>query len=75
MKALEFKTRITENVIKVPSDIQAEIESSGGDELRVIVLFEDDDKEIWSQLSSMQFLDGYSVDDYKYDLCFEASVS
>ena len=67
MKALEFKTRITENVIKVPPGIQDEIESSGSDEFRVIVLVDEDDNELWGHLAVTEFFNGYSNDDSIYD--------
>jgi hypothetical protein len=70
MRALEFKSKIKDNQILIPSKIQSEIKSDKDKNVRVIVLFEDSetyDDLIFQQTSQSQFLSGYSDSDSIYD--------
>ena len=70
MKALEFKTRIKNNQIQIPSKIQSELKNNGDKDIRVIVLIDDsnifDDFNFQSTISE-QFFKGYSDSDSIYD--------
>jgi hypothetical protein len=69
MRALEFKTRIKNNQILIPSRIQTELKSKQ-DHVRVILLVDDSDtsdKTDFQQTAQNQFLSGYSDSDSIYD--------
>ncbi|MCF8358356.1 MAG: hypothetical protein K9H26_06330 [Prolixibacteraceae bacterium] len=69
MKALEFKSKVKDNQILIPSNIQPELKSPK-DNIRVIVLFEDSDiydDSFFQQTTQDHFLDGYSDSDSIYD--------
>jgi hypothetical protein len=70
MKALEFKSKIKNNQIHIPTRIQSELKSNQDKDVRVIVLI--DDSEIYDNLifqnsTKNQFLKGYSDSDSIYD--------
>jgi len=68
MKAVEFKAKIKNRLIKVPKNISTDI--SGDKEVRVIVLideFERSEDNSFKKLSKDQFLAGYSDSDAIYD--------
>lgn len=70
MKALEFKSKIKNNRILIPSKIQSELKSNRDKDVRVIVLM--DDSEIYDDLAfqqstQKQFLQGYADSDSIYD--------
>lgn len=74
MEALEFKTKIKNNQIIVPETIQAILKINKNKEVRVIVLFEIDDKNNYQHNDSFvqqsvqeQFLKGYADSDSIYD--------
>jgi hypothetical protein len=70
MRALEFKSKIKNNQIKIPARIQTALKSNQDKDIRVIVFV--DDSEIYDNLlfkntSSSQFFQGYSESDSIYD--------
>ena len=70
MRALEFKSKIRNNQIPIPTDIQSELNSDEDKEIRVIVLLEDSetyDDLIFQQSTKSQFLKGYADSDSIYD--------
>jgi len=69
MKALEFKTKIKDNQILIPSRIQSELNSKQND-VRVILLVDDsdiNDQFDFQNTAQEQFLSGYSESDSIYD--------
>lgn len=70
MKALEFKTKIKNNLIHIPKRIQTELISNKDKDIRVIVLIEDSeiyDELVFQQSASNLFLKGYADSDSIYD--------
>ena len=70
MKALEFKSKIKNNQIQIPSGIQSELIINQDKEIRVIVLLDDSeiyDDLIFQQSTQNQFLKGYTEADSIYD--------
>ena len=68
MKAVEFKAKMKNRLIKIPKNISADL--SEDVEVRVIVLLEEIEKEEdnnFRKLSKQQFLAGYSDSDAIYD--------
>jgi hypothetical protein len=70
MKAIEFKSKIKDNQIKIPARIQSTLKLSPDKDVRVIVLV--DDSEIYDSLlfkntTKSQFLKGYAESDSIYD--------
>ncbi len=68
MKAVEFKAKMKNRLIRVPKDISAEL--SEDKEVRVIVLldeFEESEDSNFKKLTKDQFLAGYSDSDAIYD--------
>jgi hypothetical protein len=68
MKALEFKTRIRNQQIPIPSEIQTQLKSNC--DVRVILLIDElepYDETIFQQTAQEQFLKGYSDSDSVYD--------
>jgi len=68
MKAIEFKAKMKNRLIKVPKNISADL--SEDKEVRVIVLLEEIEKHednSFRKLSKQQFLAGYSDSDAIYD--------
>jgi hypothetical protein len=67
MKAIEFTSQVRNNSIRVPQHLGSEL--SGSKNLRVIVLYEEDDPEEddFQNLSQEQFIKGYSESDSIYD--------
>ncbi len=69
MKALEFKSKIKNNKILIPVEIQSELKNNDKD-VRVIVLVDDSDiydDLIFQQTAQSQFLKGYADSDSIYD--------
>ncbi|MBN1927724.1 MAG: hypothetical protein JW798_17960 [Prolixibacteraceae bacterium] len=69
MKALEFESKVKDNQILIPSNIQSALQSQK-DNVRVIILFEDSDiyeDSIFKKATQDQFLNGYSDSDSIYD--------
>jgi hypothetical protein len=70
MKALEFKSKIRNNQIHIPTRIQSELKISKNKDIRVIVLIEDSEiynDLIFQQSAKTEFLKGYSKSDSIYD--------
>ena len=70
MRALEFKSKIKNNQIQIPTGIQSELNSDQDKDIRVIVLLEDSeiyDDLIFQQSTKSQFLKGYADSDSIYD--------
>ena len=70
MKALEFKTKIKNNQILIPTKIQPELKINQDKDIRVIVLFDDSDVYddfTFQKTTSEQFLKGYADSDSIYD--------
>lgn len=70
MRALEFKSKIKNNQIMIPSRIQSQLKTKSDKEVRIIVLVDDSDVYddlVMQQTIQSQFLDGYSESDSIYD--------
>ena len=70
MKALEFKTKIKNNQIQIPTGIQSELKTNKDKDIRVIVLIDDSenyDDFIFQQSTRSQFIKGYADSDSIYD--------
>lgn len=70
MRALEFKSKIKNNQILIPTKIQSELKTKRDKNVRVIVLIEDSDiydDMIFQQTTQSQFLKDYSDSDSIYD--------
>ncbi|MBU0489918.1 MAG: hypothetical protein KKD31_18415 [Bacteroidetes bacterium] len=70
MRAIEFKTRIKNNLILIPRKIQSKFRTDNDRNIRVIVLLDDNDvyeDVLFQQSSTSQFLKGYSDSDSIYD--------
>jgi hypothetical protein len=67
MKAIEFTSQVRNNSIQVPQHLGSKLSESKN--LRVIVLYEEDDPEEddFQNLSQEQFIKGYSESDSIYD--------
>jgi len=66
MKAVEFKTRMKHNVIRVPENLKL----SENKDVRVILLFEEQENQDATDFRNIvneQFLAGYSESDSIYD--------
>ena len=70
MKALEFKSKIKNNQIQIPTRILSELRMNQDKDIRVIVLIDDSeiyDDFIFQQTTKNQFLKGYADSDSIYD--------
>lgn len=70
MRALEFKSKIKNNQILIPTKIQSELKTKDEKEVRVIVLMDDSDifdDLIFQKTTKNQFLKGYAASDAVYD--------
>jgi sugar-specific transcriptional regulator TrmB len=71
MRALEFKAKIKDNQIVIPTRIRSKLKSRLDKDVRVLVLIEDDpesdDNHIFQQEAQNQFLEGYADSDSIYD--------
>jgi hypothetical protein len=70
MKALEFKTKIKNNRIRIPLRIQSELRPDQDREVRVIVLIDDSDKSddlMVKEAAEEHFFQGYAESDSIYD--------
>ena len=68
MKALEFKSKLKNKTIEIPDSLSSEL--SGEKEIRVIVLYEEEENQgekDFQNLVREQFLSGYSESDSIYD--------
>jgi len=65
MKAIEFTTKVNNNIIQLPKHQEHLTE---GKKVKVIVLIEDkEDDSTFQQLTQEQFLKGYGEEDSMYD--------
>jgi len=70
MKALEFKTKIKNNRIRIPLRIQSELRPDQHREVRVIVLIDDSDKSddlMVKEATEEHFFQAYAESDSIYD--------
>lgn len=70
MRALEFKSKIKNNKILIPTRMQSELIAKQDKGVRVILLIDDSepyDDVIFQQTAQNQFLKGYSETDSIYD--------
>lgn len=71
MKALEFRSKIRNNRIIIPTGIRSKFKADPNKDVRVIVLIEDPTEDIdelnFKQASTSEFLKGYSESDSIYD--------
>ncbi len=70
MRALEFKSKIKNNRILIPTKIQTELNVKQDKDVRVIVLVDDSDiydDMIIQEATQSQFLKGYADTDSIYD--------
>lgn len=71
MRAIEFKSKIKNNQISIPTKVQSKLKSKQDKNVRVIVLIEDSevqDEFLIKQTTQSQFLKGYADTDSIYDL-------
>ena len=66
MKALEFQSKIKNNQIDIPSNVQSKL---NGEDVRVIVLLKDSqsDEDDFKTITKTAFLNGYDEADSIYD--------
>ena len=70
MKAVEFESELSDNMIKIPENFQLELSLSKDKHVRVIVLIDEvekDDETEFKNLTAAQFLNGYDESDAVYD--------
>jgi len=70
MRAIEFKSKIKNNRISIPTRVQSELKVNQDKDIRVIVLIEDSenyDDLTFKETAKTQFLKGYSDSDSIYD--------
>ncbi len=70
MRAIEFKSKIKNNQIKIPAKLQSEIKSNDYKDVRVIVLTDDSERSddyLIKHIAQEQFLQGYAESDSIYD--------
>ena len=71
MQTLEFKSKIIDNKILIPRKMQSELITGNDKMVRVVVFMEDaevNDEKAYQQMTTNQFLKGYSDSDAVYDL-------
>jgi bifunctional DNA-binding transcriptional regulator/antitoxin component of YhaV-PrlF toxin-antitoxin module len=71
MKALEFKSKIKNNRIIIPTGVRSKLMSDANKDVRVIVLIDDPAEDVeelnLKKASASEFLKGYSESDSIYD--------
>lgn len=70
MNALEFKSKIKDNQILIPTRIQSRLKNEQNKNVRVIVLFDDSETSndlTFKKTTQKQFLEGYAESDSIYD--------
>ena len=66
MQAVEFSTQLNQtNNIEIPQRLIKMLK--GGQMVKVIILFEDEEQKEWEQLTTQSFLNGYAEKDSIYD--------
>ncbi len=66
MKAIEFSTNLTGHKINIPEKFLKEI-GEAKENIRVILLIDEEREDEWQQASTKKFFDGYSEADAIYD--------
>jgi hypothetical protein len=72
MRAIEFKTRIKNNQIRIPVRVRSEIKINPDKNVRVILFIDDTevyDKLVFKSVAAEEFLNGYAPSDSVYDKC------
>ncbi len=70
MRAIEFKSKLSHNRILIPKMMQERLKALDEKSIRVMILPDEtevDDDVVLKQLSTEQFLNGYSDSDSIYD--------
>lgn len=70
MKAIEFTTRLKNNVIEIPDNMKSELRFTDQNDVRVIILISDENNRkdiLYRTLARDQFLKGYDDADAIYD--------
>ena len=70
MKAIEFKSKILNNTIQVPQNLQEKIEAQKEKDVRVILLMDEpsiNEEELFKTTAAKKFFEGYSETDEIYD--------
>ena len=70
MKAVEFETELTGDIIQIPENFQSELSLSKDKHVRVILLIDEFEKSEEIEFKNMlrdQFLNGYDETDSIYD--------
>lgn len=70
MRAIEFKTKIKNNQIQIPTKAQSELKYNQDKDVRVIVLIDDSeiyDNILFQESAGNHFLKGYADSDSIYD--------
>ena len=67
MQAIEFKTKIINNIIKIPGKFKKRLSSKERSVRVILLLDENEDDQIFQTIAQEQFLNGYSDSDAIYD--------
>ncbi len=66
MQAIEFSTEIKPNhTIEVPEAYAALLQAQ--QKVRIIILLEDEEQDLWNKMTTEQFLAGFAEEDSVYD--------
>jgi hypothetical protein len=71
MRAIEFKSKITDNRILIPHRVRKELIPAQDENVHVVVFVKDSDvheEKAYRQMTKTQFLQGYAESDAVYDL-------
>jgi len=71
MKAIEFRSKISDNRILIPRKVRQELIAGQDENVRVVVFVKDSDvydEKAYRQMTKAQFLQGYADSDAVYDL-------
>ena len=71
MRAIEFKSKISDNRILIPRRMRQELITEQDKNVRVVVFVKDSDvydEKAYRQMTKVQFLKGYADSDAVYDL-------
>ncbi len=70
MRALEFKSKLSKNMILIPKKIQSKLQGTDEKNVQVILLFDDSQTNLdhdFTNITAEQFLSGYADSDSIYD--------
>jgi len=70
MRAVEFKSKIIDNMILIPRKVRDELIAEQGKNVRIFVFINDNDvyeEKAYRQMTKVQFLKGYADSDSVYD--------